>query len=217
MVGMGETKSIHAATQPSQPMTSTSSESAAAHAVALSGGGDAMAGGRSALGLAELIAGSSGEPRRAEASPRARGILHTTTNPLARAVLLQWLELASVTCESGSICFAFSCSEGVSYRGNFERRMADDTAMPTQAGMLLAVASAGDSPLPHWAALLPNTTLKPNAGLPTPEGVEHSTVYRASPAFVKASSGARTKFIGCMWGCMWRCMWGSASLIGFPE
>ena len=43
MVGMGETKSIHAATQPSQPMTSTSSESAAAHAVALSGGGDAMA------------------------------------------------------------------------------------------------------------------------------------------------------------------------------
>ena len=84
MVGMGETKSIHAATQPSQPMTSTSSESAAAHAVALSGGGDAMAGGRSALGLAELIAGSSGEPRRADLASGSRDFAHDDESSCAR-------------------------------------------------------------------------------------------------------------------------------------
>ena len=42
---------------------------------------------------------------------------------------------------------------------------------------------AAASQLPHWATTVPNVTLRPSAGLTTPKGVTHATVYRAAPTF----------------------------------
>jgi hypothetical protein len=45
--------------------------------------------------------------------------------------------------------------------------------------LLIAIVSIGSSKLPTWDTIVPDPAKQPSAGLPTPEGISHITVYSA--------------------------------------